>query len=184
MDGSHAKAALQPYDHLCVREYACAQEHPERRARRLGLVLETQQPQRAPLPTPETHGDEAHHPGKGHKCKHDKQRQRHCSVAAVARCTPPTLDPVGTARTGCRLCRVAQQSRADTRLARRCEFGGKFGLMVKHGAHCPHRNQDTSARTGAGRGIDEAQCMLLCGTFIWTYCHIQNTFLHQFSNAI
>jgi hypothetical protein len=44
LDDSHAKAALQPYNHLCVREYTRAQDLAA-----LGLVLAPQHPQRAPL---------------------------------------------------------------------------------------------------------------------------------------
>jgi hypothetical protein len=61
---------------------ACASTpvHTNAELAALGLVLGPQgpqQPQRAQLPTLKTHGEEAHHPGKGHKRKHDKERQQH-----------------------------------------------------------------------------------------------------------
>ncbi|KAH9010217.1 hypothetical protein EDB84DRAFT_1280001 [Lactarius hengduanensis] len=80
LDDSHAKAALQPYNHLCVREYTRAQRNADLAA--LGLAPGPQpHAQRVPPPALETTtsiGEEAadvHHPGKGHKRKRGKEQQ-------------------------------------------------------------------------------------------------------------
>ncbi|KAH9035185.1 hypothetical protein EDB85DRAFT_2073481 [Lactarius pseudohatsudake] len=72
LDDSHAKAALQPYNHLCRNADLVA----------LGLGLGPQpHAQRVPPPALETTtsiGEEAadvHHPGKGHKRKRGKEQQ-------------------------------------------------------------------------------------------------------------
>ncbi|KAH9013649.1 hypothetical protein EDB83DRAFT_2299667 [Lactarius deliciosus] len=81
LDDSHAKAALQPYNHLCVREYTRAQRNADLVALGLGLGPQPHHTQRVPPPTPETTtslGEEAadvHHQGKGHKRKRGKEQQ-------------------------------------------------------------------------------------------------------------
>ena len=77
LDDSHSKAALQPYNHLCVREYSRAQRNADLAA--LGLWLAPNPPQHTPLPALETtaqQGEEAHHAGKGRKRKRDKEQQQ------------------------------------------------------------------------------------------------------------
>lgn len=77
LDDSHAKAALQPYNHLCVREYTRSQRNADLTA--LGLGLGPQHPQRAPPPALETHGEEAtaaDHPGTGRKRKRSNEQQQ------------------------------------------------------------------------------------------------------------
>lgn len=82
LDDSHAKAALQPYNHLCVREYTRAQRNADLAALGLGLGPQPQNTQRVPPPpaleTTTSIGEEAadvHHPGKGHKRKRSKEQQ-------------------------------------------------------------------------------------------------------------
>ncbi|KAH9059658.1 hypothetical protein EDB87DRAFT_1684509 [Lactarius vividus] len=78
LDDSHAKAALQPYNHLCVREYTRAQRNADLAA----LGPQPPHTERAPPPALETMtsiGEEAadvHHPGKGHKRKRSKEQQQ------------------------------------------------------------------------------------------------------------
>lgn len=80
LDDSNAKAALQPYNHLCVSEYTRAQRNADLAA----LGLGPHHPQRAPLPALETAapyvGEEevaaAHHLGRGHKRTRGKEPQR------------------------------------------------------------------------------------------------------------
>ncbi|KAI9439011.1 hypothetical protein H4582DRAFT_2111288 [Lactarius indigo] len=81
LDDSHAKAALQPYNHLCVPEYTRAQRNADLTALGLGLEPQPHHTQRTPLPAHETTtpiGEEAadaHHLGKGHKRKRSREQQ-------------------------------------------------------------------------------------------------------------
>ena len=79
LDDSPAKAALQPYNHLCVGEYSRAQRNADLVA--LGLWLGPNPPQHTPPPALETtaqqgEGDEAHPAGKGRKRKRDKEQEQ------------------------------------------------------------------------------------------------------------
>ena len=87
LDDSHAKAALQPHNHLCVREYTRAQRNADLTA--LGLGLAPHHPQRVPPPPPppaletaaapdgaEEEAPSAPHPGKGQKRKRSKEHAR------------------------------------------------------------------------------------------------------------
>ena len=85
IDDSHAKAALQPYNHLCVREYTRSQRNADLTA--LGLNLEHRTPRTPPPPPPppaalETTApllpqdeETAHAVGKRNKRKRGKERQ-------------------------------------------------------------------------------------------------------------
>ena len=80
LDDSHAKAALQPYNHLCVREYTRSQRNADLTA--LGLNLENRTPRTSSPPPPalETTApppqDEEETPHiKGNKRKRGKERQ-------------------------------------------------------------------------------------------------------------
>jgi hypothetical protein len=135
LDDLHAKATLQPYNHLCVREYTRAQECGPRRTRSRaraptsparstthprntwrggassGERTQAQVRQRAATATR----------GGGRRARRDPSRRyRHFASAchtpaeqhrllAAGRCTPPTLTQVGTG------CRAVRRSRADAR---------------------------------------------------------------------
>ncbi|KAI9451518.1 hypothetical protein BJY52DRAFT_1351994 [Lactarius psammicola] len=79
LDDSHAKAALQPYNHLCVREYTRAQRNADLATLELGLG--PHHSQRASLPALATmvsgsgEAAAAHHSGKGHKRKRGKEQE-------------------------------------------------------------------------------------------------------------
>jgi hypothetical protein len=84
LDDSHAKAALQPHNHLCVREYTRSQRHADLIT--LGLNPPGPPPRAPPPPppplnlpetttTPPQDEDEQHNAGKGNKRKRGKERQ-------------------------------------------------------------------------------------------------------------